>query len=318
VKLQLKHALRRVLPPIVVDVARRIRDRGAPSAVAGPLHSAPVPDSLAPSSLLRGSVSREPPEWEAVDDGDTVWTGHKGWSHQSIARTQREKWSVFLESVEGTRPFGWSHEARPDTAIDINAHNTILTFGYVLGRAACGNTRVSVLDWGGGIGHYYVYARRLYPELGLDYVVKDLPPLCAVGREILPEVAFVTEDGRALSRRYDLVFASSSLQYTRDLYGLLGQLCGAAAKWLMVTRSPFVREHDDFVVVQRPHRYGYMTEYPGWFINRHRFIAFVETHGFTLEKEFLLDERPTVLNAPEQCRYCGFLFRRVSSKSSAV
>jgi putative methyltransferase (TIGR04325 family) len=107
-----------------------------------------------------------------------------------------------------------------------------------------------------------------------------------------------------------LVFASSSLQYNRDFYGLLARLCAAAAKWLFITRSPFIREHGDFVVVQRPSRYGYFTEYPAWFVNRDRFIAFVEKQNFTLEREFLLDEGPYVANSPEQCTYSGFLFRR--------
>ena len=54
----------------------------------------------------------------------------------------------------------------------------------------------------------------------------------------------------------------------------------------MVTRSPFVEQHDDFVVVQRPYKYGYLTEYPAWFINRHRFITFIETRGLVREREF--------------------------------
>lgn len=247
-----------------------------------------------------------------MPDSEAVWSAHEGWSHQSIADTQRNKWPAFLASIEGTSPFGWSHEAAPGAPVDVSVHNTIITFGYVLGRVAAARRRISILDWGGGTGHYYGYARRLRPDLELDYVVKDLAPLCLVGRAALPEVTFMTEESDALARSYDLVFASSSLQYSRDLYGVLARLCDAAAGWLMVTRSPFVERHDDFVVVQRPHQYGYLTEYPAWFINRHRFIAAVEAHGFRLDREFMLGERPYVANAPEQCRYRGFLFQRMN------
>jgi hypothetical protein len=96
------------------------------------------------------------------------------------------------------------------------------------------------------------------------------------------------------------------------LYGVLDRICASASRYLMVTRSPFVSAHDDFVVVQRPHRYGYLTEYPCWFINRSKFIAFVEARGFRLDREFLLAECPFVPNAPEQCRYGGFLFERAA------
>jgi putative methyltransferase (TIGR04325 family) len=282
---RLKHILRQVLPPIIVDAAKRVRARAAPS----------------------------PPEWEAVPDSDAIWNSHDGWSHRSIADVQREKWPFFLSSVAGVRPFGWPHEGAPGAPADLAAHNTIITFGHVLGCVAAARHRIRILDWGGGVGHYYVYARRLRPDLEFDYVVKDLPSLCAVGRDVLPEVTFAADDGAALAQPYDLVFASSSLQYTRDLYGLLARLCDVAAGWLMVTRSPFVDQHDDFVVVQRPHRYGYRTEYPAWFINRSRFLAFVEARGFRLEREFMVGERPYVPNAPEQCSYRGYLFKRISA-----
>jgi hypothetical protein len=53
-----------------------------------------------------------------------------------------------------------------------------------------------------------------------------------------------------------------------------------------------------------------MTEYPGWFLNRKRVVEFVTQHGLVLEREFLVDERPYVPNAPEQAQYRGLLFRR--------
>ena len=112
-----------------------------------------------------------------------------------------------------------------------------------------------------------------------------------------------------------LVFASSSVQYARDLYGLLAKLCAAASGWIFITRTPFVEKCDDFVVVQRPHVHGYMTEYACWFINRKRFVDFICKQGFLLEREFLVAEAPYVPNAPEASRFCGFLFRRIAGKS---
>jgi putative methyltransferase (TIGR04325 family) len=253
-----------------------------------------------------------------VPDTDTVWTIDEGWSHGSIAELQRKKWQAFLASVDGARPLGQSHEASPDSPADVGPHNTIMSFAYALGRAAAGRHNVSVLDWGGGAGHYYVYARRLYPELQLDFVIKDLPGLCDVGRELLPDATFVSDDEQALSRRYDFVFASSALHYTRDVYGLLGRLCDSAGRWLMVTRLPVLQRHEDFVVVQRPHMFGYLTEYPGWFINRKRLIDFVATRGFSLDREFLVSERPYVFNAPEQAQYAGFLFGRTDAGGASV
>jgi putative methyltransferase (TIGR04325 family) len=250
------------------------------------------------------------PEWEAVADSDEVWSADVGWAHPSIVETQRSKWDAFLASVERPKPIGVSHEATPGAAPDVSPHNAVMTFGYVLGRALAGRAALSVLDWGGGLGHYALYARALYPDVDFDYVVKDLDSLCTAGRALLPEVKFVADESKALARSYDLVFASSSLHYTREFYQLLDRICASATRHLMVTRLPVVSSHDDFVVVQRPHRYGYLTEYACWFVNRRRLISFIEERGFCFEREFLLGERPTVPNAPEQCIYGGFLFTR--------
>jgi putative methyltransferase (TIGR04325 family) len=285
---RLKHLALQILPPIVATAIKRSVDRFVrrdPARVGGQ-------------------------SWEMVPDSPALWTAQAGWSHESIVETQCDKWPDFQASVAGVRALGQSHEAAPGAVPDVGPHNTIMCFAYVLGRVAAGRGNVSVLDWGGGIGHYFVYARKLYPELALDYVVKDLPCLCEAGRQLVPEATFISDEARALSRRYDLVFASSSLHYTRDCYGLLDRLCAASARWLMITRTPFVETHDDFVVVQRPHSFGYMTEYPGWFLNRKRVVDFVTQRGLVLEREFLVAERPYVPNAPEQAQYRGLLFRR--------
>jgi len=181
------------------------------------------------------------------------------------------------------------------------------TFAYTLGRAAAGKVHSSVLDWGATYG----YARELHPQIALDYVVKDLPIFCETGRSLLHLANFVSEDAVALSRRYDLVFASG--HFSHGFYHKAGQIAQSASLWLMVTRLRCVYEHDDFIVMQRPFGHGYLTEFPCWFINRDRFVRFVESCGFDLEREFLLSEAPFVVNAPEQCSYVGILFRRVAN-----
>lgn len=274
------------LPPIITDAIQRAKRRGALPASSGV------------------------PEWEAVPDDDRLWTASAGWSHESIAAEQRRKWSSLLAAMVPPNPFGRSHEADLATPTNVSEHNIIMTFGYVLGRVAGDRRRMSILDWGGGMGHYHALAQALRPDLHLDYTVKDLPGLCALGRELNPECHYVEAEDEALSRRYDLVFASSSVHYSRDVHGLIRRLCSAADPWLMITRQPIVEQHDDFVVLQRPHAYGYLTEYPGWFLNRRRLIDTVRSQELDLEREFLIDHRPAVHNAPDQCRFAGFLFRR--------
>lgn len=284
-----RHTVGRLLPPVAADALRGLRDSRRPG---------------------------KEDEWSYLPEGwPTVVRG--GWNAESVATTQLARWRSFLEAVSTSGPLGQSTEANPGSAPDYAVHNTLMAFGYVLGRAAHQRDRVSMLDWGGGIGHYCVYARALVPDVDLDYHCRDLPRLTSAGRSVLPEATFHDSDESALARRYDLVMASSSLQYSRDWRHVLAELAGVAAPYLYVTRTPFVEEASSFVVLQRPHRHGYMTAYPGWFLHRGEFLVEARRLGLHLEREFLVDERPYVPGAPEQAAYRGFLFTVASGSVSA-
>lgn len=83
---------------------------------------------------------------------------------------------------------------------------------------------------------------------------------------------------------------------------------GVCDEYIYISRQPFVQHASSYVVVQHPFRHGYETEYPGWFLNEGEFLGFAQEIGLTLVREFLIQERPRVPNAPEQADYRGFLF----------
>ena len=259
-------------------------------------------------AVRRRTRASEPPDWEYLPGGwPDASDAAPGWNAESIVETQLARWPGFVRSVEPPAPFGQSNES-DGGAPEYVVHNTIMTFGYVLARAAQGRTSLTMLDWGGGLGHYCVYARGLLPDLRLDYHCCDLPNLVAAGRAVLPDVTFHSDQDEALAGRYDLVVASSSLQYSRDWRPLLRRLASATTGHLYVTRQPFVKKAASFVVVQRPYRFGYLTEYPGWFLNRDEFLAAAGDAGLKLLREFLIWEMPDVPHAPEVADYRGFLF----------
>jgi putative methyltransferase (TIGR04325 family) len=308
----------RLLPPVVTDAlrvllarARAARPVSVPAPSEGPAESPlaePLPPAATPAPPPPAPPPPEPPEWEIVADTDEVWASLRGWDDRSVAATQIEKWADFKASLTGPGVLGQSHEATR-AQLDLATHNTIVSFGYALARAGSGKKRMSILDWGGGIGHYFLYARALLPDVALDYTVKDLPTLCREGRLLLPEVAFVADDS-VLASTYDFVFASSSVHYERDPYAALTRLAAASRHWLFVTRTPILSGGDDLLVVQRPYAYGYMTEYAGWMMNRERLVGCLEKAGFALERQFLIGEQPYLPMLEEPPQYYGFLFRR--------
>lgn len=225
-------------------------------------------------------------EWELAEQG---WSAARvaerqsgqGWDVAAVADSYARKWPEFLEAIDGPRALGVGHEVPngvPMRRDDPLAQNTILAFGHVLARAARHKDSISVLDWGGALGHYYELGRRLLDDVALDYHCRELPAVCEEGRRVSPDVEFHDTDD-CLERSYDLVMASGSLQYEDDWADLLRRLAEAATPWLFVTRLPVARRHSTFVIRQRAHAYGYETEYVGWVVNRDELVAHARDVG---------------------------------------
>lgn len=240
------------------------------------------------------------PEWEYVAVG---WDHPaKGWDEASVAEGYIRKWPDFLAAIEAPQPLGVHHETAEVLTGDLGAHNMLVSFAYVAALAGRGVDRLSVLDWGGGLGHYEALTRATVPGLELDWHVKETHAVAARGR------AGVTfhDDESCLDRTYDLVLASSSLQYAPDWRGLLGKLAGATERYLYIARVPVALSAPSFVVIQRPYVHGYETEYLGWVLNRGELLA---AAGLPLAREFLVEMPFSAAGAPEDpVAHRSFLF----------
>ncbi|MCB0057340.1 MAG: methyltransferase, TIGR04325 family [Anaerolineales bacterium] len=252
------------------------------------------------------------PDWEYIPEGWAYAHAHpevKGWDTPAIVDVYRSKWPRFVKLVQGTGPLGVNHQSPLATNTNIHSHNLNMSFAYVLGLAAHRKARIRMLDWGGGIGHYYLLARSLMPEIAIDYWCRDLPRLCSYGAELFPDQHFFTDD-RWRTERYDLVMSSSSLQYTEDWQAQLQDLCAVTTDLLFITDLPIVRKTPSFVFIQRPYRHGYDTEYLGWCINESDLLTVAHSAGLGLRREFVVGFNPVITNAPEQNSYRGYLFQR--------
>jgi len=255
---------------------------------------------LFPEAQLSGSVrdSSARTTWEYRPggwvDGDPTLTG---WDVDSVVSARRGDWPSVMAPLLSSAPFGEGHD-----------HNNAMSFAYALGFAARGRERLSVLDWGGALGAYYMTACALYPDLSLEYCCREVPLMAAAGRELNPEVRFVATDEEALGKRYDFVLASSVIQYDRDWRGLIARLAQATAGYLFVTRTPILEQAPSFVVVQRVPAYG--AAYQSWFVNRDELQEAYAAAGLELVREFSVLESFPVPGAPETGQARGFLLRR--------
>jgi len=249
-------------------------------------------------------------EWEYIPQGWAYTKKHpeiKGWNVLDILDTYKKKWPKFVAMIQGTGPLGIAHESNLTTNENINSHNEMMAFAYVFALAARHKDRISILDWGGGIGHYYLLAKALLPGVEIEYHCKDVPVLSKHGAQLFPQQHFYLDE-RCFDRTYDIVLVSTSLHYTEDWQILLQRLASATREYLYIANLPSVREVASFVFIQRTYHYGYNTEYLGWCLNETEFLRTAERAGLKLMREFIYGHRPYIHGAPEQNIYRGYLF----------
>ncbi len=279
----LRRIAKQFLPPIIVDMGK---------------------------SLLENRVTAGSPEWEYIPEGWSYLETHrevKGWNVGDILEVYKEKWPRYISMAQGTGPLGIATDCVLPTDSDTISHNIYMSFAYALALATRHRDSLTMLDWGGGIGHYYLLARSLLPGVQIQYHCKDVPILAEYGGQLFPEQHFYTDES-CLERTYDFVMASVSIHYTEDWRRLLVGLARATHGYLYITGLPTVLRAPSFVFVQRPYAYGYNTEYLGWCLNRKEFLACAEAAGMRLIREFIVGHRPSIHRAPEQNVYRGFLF----------
>jgi putative methyltransferase (TIGR04325 family) len=263
------------------------------------------------SCVTKDPGSAADPEWEYVAD---TWAAAckrqpcRGWNDASIVQAYEATWRAFTKQLQGPKPLGISPEAPGEPRDNLLFHNSIMTFGYALALAAQHKENLHFLDWGGGLGHYFMIAQTLLPDVVIDYVCKDLPLLTEAGRTQLPAGKFYHDDS-CLAHSYDFVLASGSLQFAPDWRTTLSGLARASKGYCLVANLPIIEQRPSFVFIQRPYCYGYRTEYLAWCLNETELLDHAAQAGLRLIREFVVGHRPLISNAPEQNEYRSYLFR---------
>jgi putative methyltransferase (TIGR04325 family) len=233
---------------------------------------------------------------------------NSGWNDDLVITAEEAKWAAFCNNLEGARPLGFSHE-HTDLTIsrDVAFHNVHITYAYVIALAAHLKTGLSILDWGGGLGHYYQIARAVMPDVSFDFHCREVPLMVDAGKSINPDVRWHADDSH-LESSYDLVMVNGSLQYMEDWKATLRELVQVAKEYFFLTRLPVVEHAPSFVALQRE----YNTEMLHQQFNKNEVVSFVESLGLRLVREVVVGDRPYIQGAPEQCELRGWLFKRAS------
>ena len=231
---------------------------------------------------------------------------NKGWSVDSVIDTEKAKWDVFCRNLEGSGPLGFSHE---DTDLSVirnpNFHNVHISYAYVLALTAHKKDSISVLDWGGALGHYYLVGKAVLPGVKIDFHVKEVPLMAKAGEQLNPEVHWY-DDETCLEKDYDLVMMTGSIPYMEDWADVLHRITPSTKRYLFIARLPVVEHSPSFVAIQRLYNSQMLHQQ----LNQTEFLETVRETGLTLVREFVVGDRPYIKGAPERCEVRGWLFKK--------
>jgi len=201
----------------------------------------------------------------------------------------------------------FSHGHTDLSAMCVSFHNVNLTYAYVLALAAHSLETVSVLDWGGSLGHYYLIGKSVLPDVVIDFHCKEVPRIADLGTQLNPDVHWYSDES-CLARTYDLVMLQGVLQCIEEWPDVLRRIAPAVKGYLFLGLLPLVDRDPGFVALQR--HYG--TEMLHEQFNRKALLQVIEGTGLRLIREFVTGYRPPIKNAPEQCELRSWLFKRDS------
>jgi putative methyltransferase (TIGR04325 family) len=229
-----------------------------------------------------------------------------GWNDKNIVGNKEAAFKQVSELLSSTNKVAFSYESKNLTSDqNLEYHNINMTFAYVLALASRMKTSVSVLDWGSGMGHYYLMAKKFLPDVQIDYHCVEVPEMAKLGKAINNKVSWYADDSY-LNKKYDLVMINASLQYVKEWKEFFKTISPSVSKFLFVTRVPAVQNVKGFVAVQNENGIKMLHQQ----LNASELVEAIENCGFHTTLEFLIGDKPYIKNAPEQCEMKGWLFKK--------
>jgi len=132
--------------------------------------------------------------------------------------------------------------------------------------AALDGGRLSVLDFGGGLGsHFLRWRSSLAPLPDLHWTIVEQAHFAVVGRRLfadLPVVTFVEDVPAAADARPNAVLLSSVLQYLPDPFDAFDRLIALAPRVLVIDRTPLLDAGSALILSQHVPRQLGRASYP--------------------------------------------------------
>lgn len=273
-KVQLKSLIKRLTPPVFLDIYRTTRDGGS----FGPI-------------------------WAGV------YTDHRDVPVKGLGHDD-ERWVTQCEKLTHTL----LSTARNGATIPVNVRSRHVLLPLIAASVCRANGgRIRILDFGGSMGTDYIHlSSSLSIPCTVEYHVVEGKKICDVAGDLFgddPRIHF-SSSLPAEPSRVDVVLVGSTLQYVEDYRGLLGRLCGYGAEYVLVSNLPAGDIQATYATGQRNLNGSVVA---AWFFRVAEVVDIMAQNGYSLVFKAASEEEWDQRNFPEAYRIgrpCHLLFGR--------
>lgn len=174
--------------------------------------------------------------------------------------------------------------------------------------AAQNESRLNLLDFGGSLGSSYFQNKFFLQHLNeLRWSIVEQPSFVDCGRRYFADqylMFYDTLDTCLRQQIPDTILLSSVLQYIENPYSLLKEIIGKGFRYIIVDRTPFVRNGIDRITIQKVPAKIYKASYPAWFFDQRKFLDFI-CHDYQMVTEFTTADRANISS-----EFKGYLFKK--------
>ena len=165
--------------------------------------------------------------------------------------------------------------------------------------------QVNVLDFGGGLGiGYMTLAESMPADLKrISYNIVEVAEVCQTGMGMHGD-GIVYRSDLPTSGKFDLIHASSSLQYVENWKELLTSFAALKPKYILLS-DVFAGRIKSFVTLQN----YYENKIPHWFLNLNELLKSLDSVGYRLamksyvtSRRLNVEDALTMDNFPEKSR----------------
>ncbi len=167
----------------------------------------------------------------------------------------------------------------------------------------------SVVDFGGSLGSLYYQHLHLIEEMNLvNWTVVELPGIVKAGKEQFESNTLRFYDNFKSVEKIgsvNLVIFSAVLHYLENPSEIINQVLSISPNWIYIDRTPFTKEAENRIVIQKVPPEIYKATYPCWFFNQELLLKpFLSKYDVVVEFDSL-DYSPYI-----KAEFKGFWLKR--------